>query len=312
MIIDYLSASRLDVYCSCPFKYFLKYHAGLEELNLPSIATHKGNAVHSALEKFVKEKVLVAQTLRDYYAEHRVWEWDNRKPDKGFPHPVEKNCASCKWAAPSPNAGGSFNCTIANKDVSEFDGCPKPNFEDDLRIAENGLRFNAEVYKRKILGVEVPFDVDFGSFRIHGFIDLVTEINSDTIEVQDYKTGNWTKNGGDALQDLQMRMYSIAAKHLFPSYKYVLMTLDYLKKNPVTVIFGPEDDAKTIEFLTDTYQKISNSSDPPRLKSFKCSWCVGYDRCGKMRESYLDKDGKFILPEPTPPKSRRLPMVEEV
>jgi hypothetical protein len=108
-------------------------------------------------------------------------------------------------------------------------------------------------------------------------------------------------------------MYSIAAKHLFP-HKYVLMTLDYLKKSPVSVIFGPEDDAKTIEFLTDTYQKIKHSSDPPRIKSFMCRFCVGYDECGKMREQYLDKNGRFVMPPPNEQQrhGRKLPMLEEV
>ena len=125
MIIEYLSASRLNTYIDCPFRYFLQYHLKLPELRQDSIATHKGSAVHEALELYVKEDKDYVKHLKAYYEKHKVWEFDNRKPNRGFPHPVEKDCANCKWFA------SNDICSIANRSIEEFDGCPKPNFEDD-------------------------------------------------------------------------------------------------------------------------------------------------------------------------------------
>src|SRR5690606_41198044 len=133
---------------------------------------------------------------------------------------------------------------------------------------------------------------------VHGYIDLVTEIDENTVEVIDYKTGNYAKNTDEAFKDLQMRIYSLVVKRMFPQYKYVMMTLDYLRKSPVSVIFSPEDDEKTRKFLQDVYKKIQEDEDPKRVKSFKCNWCRGYDECSKRRRRF-SKDGKFRLPEPT-------------
>ncbi len=310
MIIEYLSASRLDVYQSCPFRYFLQYHLKLPELKTQSIATHKGSAVHEALELHVGgedyEKV-----LKDYYAKYKVWEFDDRKPNRGFPHPVEKNCDTCQWAIYDKAGRTETICSIAQRSILDFDGCPKPNFEDDLKLTKGVIHDENSVLNRKILGAEVAFNKEFDGFKVRGYMDLVTEIDEDTIEVLDYKTGNYTKNGEDAFKDLQMRIYSMVAKMIFPDYKYVLMTLAYLRKRPVTVIFTKEDDAKTHDFLQEAYKKITDSSNPPRRKSFKCNWCVGYDECGKIREQYLDSNGNFVMPEASTAESysRKLPIV---
>lgn len=316
MIIDYLSASRADLFFSCPFKYFLKYHLDLDELNQEAIAASKGSAVHFALEHYIKnpnrDKGLCFERLVDYYASSQLWYLDDRKPGKGWKHPVKKDCANCKWATPT-KIDGVFDCKIAKTTTDSFDGCPAPNFDDDWKITQEAIARNSDIFSRKIIGTEVPFDITLGELRIHGFMDLVTEISSDMIEVRDYKSGNYAKDTEDANIDIQMRMYSLAAKYVFPEYKYVVMTLDYLRKAPVSVIFGPEDDAKTLDYIADLYSRIQNSVDPPRIKSFKCSWCVGYDKCGKMRESFIGENGKFIMPPPAQKKNRqrKLPTIEE-
>lgn len=292
MNIEYLSASRLNVYVDCPFRYFLQYHLKLPELREATIHTHKGSAVHEALEVFAKGEADYLRVLREYYAEHSVWEFDNRPQHKGFPHPQPKTCETCPWAVVSE---GMTVCAIANKNIHSFDGCPRPNFEEDLSLTEKAINRDDSPLSRKIIGAEVSFDNTYEGFRVHGYIDLITEVDNDTLEVSDYKTGNYMKNTDEAWKDLQMRIYSLVAKEKYPQYKNVLMTLDYLKSRPITVIFSKEDDDKTRSFLAEVYQKIQEDEDPIRKKSFKCNWCVGYEECGKIREQYISK-GRFILP----------------
>ena len=158
------------------------------------------------------------------------------------------------------------------------------------------------------MGAEVAFEKEYEGFKVRGFMDLVTEVDKETLEVRDYKTGNYTKNTDDAFKDLQMRVYSMVAKDLFPDYDYVVMTLDYLRKGPVSVIFNKDDDQKTRNFLREAYGKIEGACEPIRKKSFKCSWCVGYDACAKIKDNYRDENGQFILPEPVA-KEKRLPVI---
>lgn len=294
MYIKYISASSLDTYVNvCEFKYFLQKHIRLPELNQQTIYTSKGLAVHETLEEWVKNDKDYVAKLKKFYASNKTWKMDNRAPDKGFPHPQLKMCDTCPWAQMS---GNSKICTIANEVVDVVDGCPRNNFEDDLKLVELVVNGAKSPLKRKILAAEMPFTEDLGGFQIHGYIDLITEIDSDTIEVCDYKTGNFAKNTEKMFKDFQMRIYSIAAKRKFPQYKFVKMTLYYLRKGPVSVIFDKDDDNKTTAYLATMYEKIKNNDDPKIMPNFLCKFCVGTDRCKEIRKSYLDKKGKFILP----------------
>lgn len=303
MYIEYLSASSLNTYRDCEFKYFLQKHLKIPELSQPTIYTEKGLAVHETLEDWGdgKEKDYLKR-LKLAYQQKQHWKLDARDAGKGFPHPQPKSCETCPWAQ---NAGGTTICTIAAKLIADVEGCPRNNFEDDLRLVEKVLKNQAKPHpliKNKIVGVEVPFDLEFNGpnnpYRVLGYIDLVTEIDEDTLEVRDYKTGNWAKTYDQAFADPQLRIYSIAAKKLFPSYKFTIMTLDYLRKQPVTVIFSEEDDKETHKALEKYFKEIQSNEDPKRNKSFMCKFCIGYDKCGEYRKKFLNEKGKFVLPPP--------------
>ncbi len=294
MHISRLSASRGSTYRECAFKYFLQYHLKLEELGEPTIHTTKGVAVHEVLEKFGGGDKDIEGNLKKYYAANKLWLLDDRRPDKGFPHPWPRSCETCPAAQ---LIDGQTFCNIANLPLSGFEGCPRPNYEDDIELVNKFLKDSkCPLTTRKIIAVEKEFNEDFEGFKVRGYIDLITEIDSETLEVRDYKSGRSTKSYDQAQKDIQLRLYSLVAKRLYPSYKYVLMTLDYLRKNPVSVMFGPDDEEKTILSLRRLYQDIEADEDPKRTKNWLCNYCVGYDRCGEMRQTFLDEKGKFRLP----------------
>jgi hypothetical protein len=181
--------------------------------------------------------------LKKFYAEHKVWTYDNRPPHKGFPHPVEKTCESCPWATKDGL------CSIANRAYTTLDGCPRPNFEDDLALTKATIENDDyKIFDREIIGAEVAFEVDLGGFKLKGVIDLVTKIDDETIEVIDFKSGNNTKSYNELKKDPQMRSYHLIAKKLWPEYKCRMMTLYYLRKlRPVTCAFDDDDDELTLK-----------------------------------------------------------------
>lgn len=315
MYIKHLSASTADQWVNvCEFKVFLQKHLKLPELNQQTIYTSKGLAVHETLEDWVGKPGEVPQKdyiarLKKFYQDNKPWILDNRKPEKGFPHPQPKSCESCPWAKVS---GNTFICSIADQVVDSFDGCPRPNFEDDLKLVEKRtVDPNSPLHKYKVLAVEHPFTHDMGGFNIHGYIDLIVEKDKDTLNVIDYKTGNSTKNVDKAFRDFQMRIYSIVAKLDFPGYKYVEMTLDYLRKQPITVIFDKEDDDKTIEGLHKVWNRIESSKDPKIMPNFLCNFCVGLTRCREIRQSFI-KNKKFIMPPPVKDDDEKIDPLELV
>jgi len=238
------------------------------------------------------------KSLIKFYQETRLWTLDDRKPTKGFPHPVEKTCVSCPWFTQDNE------CKVAGGAASLVDGCPRPNFEDDLELVEwtiqrkdyAPLALNKDgKLDKKILGVEVFFDAELGGVPVRGYMDLVVEEDQDTLEVIDYKSGQKTLSYDAAFKDPQVRIYGAVARKLWPQYKSVLVTLHYLRKNPVTVDVGPRDDELTIKSLQNRYGEITENKNPYRRKIWLCRFCVGWEDCGKIHQAFT-VDGKFQLP----------------
>lgn len=308
MDISKVSASRIKTNKDCEFKYFVEYHIKLPQSREGNIYTEKGSAVHEALEFWTNAMLGVKddedkaekdyeKTLLTYYSKSKLWELDDRKPNKGFPHPVEKSCDSCAWATKDNK------CKIADDLITNVNGCPRPNFEDDLELVKktltrkdyNPLAVKDGKLKNKIIGTEVYFSMKLGGIPVRGYMDLVMEVDQDTIEVIDYKSGNRSLSYDAAFKDAQVRIYGAVARILWPQYKYVMVTLHYIRNNPVTVDLGPKDDELTIKSLQLRHKEIVENTRPTRRKSWLCNYCIGWENCTELYNNFL-VDGKFKLP----------------
>lgn len=301
MELKKLSASRINTYKDCEFKYFLDYHLKLPEMRESNVYALKGTCVHEALEYYARFKMEEEEnaeedyevTLLNFYKREKLWEIDDRPPHKGFPHPVEKTCESCPWATKDDK------CRIADTPISVVKGCPRPNFEDDLALTKKTIDNKAyDIFNRKIIGTEVYFKDDLGDgLIVNGYIDMVTEIDKDTIEIIDFKTGNRAKSYNEMRKDPQARTYSLVAHKMWPQYKYVQMTLYFLRKRTVTCIFTKEDDELTLKSLQRAWHNIRTNENPsrPHRSMWLCNFCIGHDRCGEIRE-HFKTNGRFNLP----------------
>jgi len=310
MLCTHATASRIKTYKDCAFKYFLEYHLQLPSMREGNIYSEKGSAVHLALEKYANAvlgkdenaELDYKKTLIECYVESELWKLDDRKPEKGGdPYPQQKNCEQCPWYSKDSV------CLVAKKKAALVDGCPRGNFDSDLELIEKTL--NRTDYKplettegedgnlkfvKKILGVEQDFDLELNGVRVRGFMDLVIEVDENTVEVIDYKTGR-SMSYNKARLDPQVRIYGAATRFLFPKYKYVMVTLYYLKSNPVTVCLSPEDDELTLQSLRNNYDVISGDRNPRQQKIWLCNYCIGYDTCKDVRKKFKKK-GQFCLP----------------
>lgn len=319
MLFTHATASRIKSYKQCEFKYFLEYMLQFPPLRAGNIYSEKGSAVHLALEKYAhavrgnvdglpEEKfaelaeIDYEKTLREYYIESGLWKMDIRKPDKGgFPHPAAKTCESCPWATKDQR------CELADKAIDAVEGCPRPNFQQDLDLIEKTLTrtdynplktthggMGQVCFERKILGIEYAFKMELGGVPVKGVIDLVAEEDEETLEIIDYKTGR-AMSYDKAFNDPQVRTYGAVARLIWPQYKYIMVTLHYLKTNPVTVPLGPSDDELTVKSLQRAMRQISQNANPRRQKGWLCPYCVEYENCGKIRDKFK-VDGRFRLP----------------
>lgn len=305
MHIPYATASRIKEHDQCEFKYFLNYHLQYPELKKGNIWAEKGNAVHVALEKWTNAALGLTEnacadyrsTLLEYYKETALWTLDNRAPGKGYTHPVVKTCESC------PLATKDGLCEVTASPFVSMEGCPRPNFFEDLALVErtlsrtdyNPLRLgpNGKLVA-KILGVEKEFKTSLGGVPVKGYMDLVIENDPETLEVIDYKTGK-AMSYDAACKDPQVRIYAAVARQMWPQYKYVMVTLHYLKTKPITCAFNENNDKTTLRALAGAYERIANNKDPQRKKIWLCNYCVGWDNCTVIHGSFKER-GKFKLP----------------
>jgi len=278
MKLKSISPSRIKTFDMCKFKYWLTYHTKLA-LKSNWGAAH-GSLIHDVLEYYVngEDSEWVDRLYRGYggtletigrYGDPETMEsplvWAKSK-DFADKKPF---CDTCPYV-------GEDKCTISQEPLDALTGCPRDLFDNSISMVENTMRRYEEIWPRtlkdsdgKMVGCEYQFNIKVPGTDVPmiGIIDLVTELDEDTIEVIDYKTGSWTQNYDECREDIQVRMYSLAARREFiddvagKGYKYknILLTFDYFTEKPITVAFSEEEDLETEEYVRKKIEEIQST-----------------------------------------------------
>jgi len=197
---DYLSASRIKTLRSCPMKFYLQYVAS-ERPDMPSNwGAANGTLLHEVFEDYASGerkdwRANLMEKFRAYMADKEVLD-SVFKFSKGVKTSVSDNirstkrsCHSCRFSKIMSD-GHTVHCDAVGKTTTEFNGTPRKMLEDTIKLAEAIFDddFNP-IDEMKVIGIEQEFDITFpNGVRIYGFIDLVSEINENTIEIRDYKS----------------------------------------------------------------------------------------------------------------------------
>jgi hypothetical protein len=131
-----------------------------------------------------------------------------------------------------------------------------------------------------------------------GIMDLVIEEDPETVRVIDYKTGSWTQDYAECRDDIQVKMYDLAAYKEFVldvgnkgyMYKNVMLTFDYFTKNPITLAFTDLDREYTEQFVLDKIKEIQDTDWINRIvrsndefaerRAWKCRAMCDTNICG--------------------------------
>ena len=175
-----LSATSLKTYLTCKRKYYYKYIKGIKNHEIPKDMPKEyeiGNDVHKALQNLYSKK--------DSYSDAVELRIDLNK---------ELELLRDK------NEFHSYLIDMQKKYLDKF---------VDLEIS----RFEQGY---KVLHTEKSFEVEHEGIKLFGYIDRVDTID-DSLEVLDYKTGNYTlynKNNFTDATDFQMEFYHILASSI--------------------------------------------------------------------------------------------------
>lgn len=251
-----LSATRVNTWLQCGFKYKCMYHSDLPRKD--SIFFKLGKAVHTALEfagkmyeykPFSKDEVQVIldQFLQEA-AKERIDEIELLKEGKEM---------------------------VQNK-ISNFK------------------------FGRKVISLERFFRVKTeDGLPLIGAMDMIVEIDDETLGVVDYKTSKFALSSFELRSDLQLSMYDLVARIMYPQYKKRVLVMDYVRSKPVMSYRTDEEQAEFVKFLRQIYESILAEDEEnlkPNLNKF-CSNCDYSSYCPAYSKVLGAAEKDFIAAE---------------
>lgn len=181
-----------------------------------------------------------------------------------------------------------LNKAMADNDLIEF---------GDLAACEKMVKIGADTVDHgKLMAIEQLFSFPFGDVNVTGYIDRVDRLSDDTIEIIDYKTGLNPKSSWEMETDLQLAMYYVAARALWPEYPNVICSLLYLRTGKKVTQSGEDDLVPRLYvYLKDVVDRISAGKFDPRINRY-CAYCHVKHECEEYAK--LDERLREILELP--------------
>ncbi|HVE95178.1 MAG TPA: PD-(D/E)XK nuclease family protein [Acidimicrobiales bacterium] len=247
-----LSASQLDTYEDCPRRWFYDNHLRLSDRS--SVWAGFGTLVHDVLEEFLRPRSAHPFTL-DYLLElgDRMWRDD-----------------VATWAPQREQARRELD-----------------------QVLEKWWQIEGADFDRsQVLSVEHAFEVPVGVHTVRGRIDRIDHDPSGTgIAVVDYKTSTRAISDAEAVDDLQLAVYHLAATRdaeLAEVGSPVRLELLYLRsgKHREQAITGDHEERTEARILVAAQAILDEAIDPN--PAAECGYC-DYHRLCPLQKAGRDR-----------------------
>jgi len=169
----------------------------------------------------------------------------------------------------------------------------------DMGFYEDGKTMVIEWIDRydpteKVLEVEHFFRIETpDGVPIVGAIDKVRIIDDDTIEIVDYKTSRNALTTWQLKDDIQLSMYDLAARIIWPQYSKRILTLEYPRINKTATSRRTDAQSETFrQFLVSTWKQMNEVVDEEtsgRINNL-CGWCDYKNYCPAYAELVNSKE----------------------
>lgn len=174
--------------------------------------------------------------------------------------------------------------------------------------------------KRTIYATEKGFDIPVekawaqislpdntkANLAIKGTIDLITQVDDNTLEIIDWKTGkryDWAKGEEKTYEklckDQQLMLYYWAAKKLFPQFETILVTIYFINDGgPFTIVFDEKTLSEIEKKFESAFKRIKSNNMPKLVSytqsSFKCTKLCDYYKNAHPESKKGENICKFI------------------
>jgi len=168
-------------------------------------------------------------------------------------------------------------------------------FAEGLAILRRFIAEQGVVDHRDVLAVEKEFRLPVGPFEVLGFIDRVDWIDDETVEVIDYKTNHQLFTRDEVDTSLQMSLYEVAVRRLWPWAKKVKLTFWMLRHGVRQVTTRTEEQlADALAYVETLGRQTETATAYPARLNTNCSYCDHRKQCPAYADALKGKR-EFIV-----------------
>lgn len=168
-------------------------------------------------------------------------------------------------------------------------------FAEGLAILRRFIAEQGVVDHRDVLAIEKEFRLPVGPFEVLGFIDRVDWIDDETVEVIDYKTNHQLFTRDEVDTSLQMSLYEVAVRRLWPWAKKVKLTFWMLRHGVRQVTTRTEEQlADALAYVETLGRQTETATAYPARLNTNCSYCDHRKHCPAYADALKGKR-EFIV-----------------
>lgn len=168
-------------------------------------------------------------------------------------------------------------------------------FAEGLAILRRFIAEQGVVDHRDVLAIEKEFRLPVGPFEVLGFIDRVDWVDDETVEVIDYKTNHQLFTRDEVDTSLQMSLYEVAVRRLWPWAKKVKLTFWMLRHGIRQETTRTEEQlADALAYVETLGRQTETASEYPARLNTNCSYCDHRKQCPAYADALKGKR-EFIV-----------------
>ena len=168
-------------------------------------------------------------------------------------------------------------------------------FAEGLAILRRFIAEQGVVDHRDVLAIEKEFRLPVGPFEVLGFIDRVDWIDDETVEVIDYKTNHQLFTRDEVDTSLQMSLYEVAVRRLWPWAKKVKLAFWMLRHGVRQETTRTEEQlADALAYVETLGRQTETATEYPARLNTNCSYCDHRKQCPAYAEALKGKR-EFIV-----------------
>lgn len=138
----------------------------------------------------------------------------------------------------------------------------------------------------KIITIEDSFRITTSEgVPVIGAMDRVIELDEETVLIMDYKTSKYHLTQEELKSDVQLSMYDLVGSIKFPNYKRIILSLDYLRDEPVYTYRTIKERKTFSKYMASVYDEMLRMEEKDAKPSINdmCNWCDYRDNCAEYK-----------------------------